>query len=207
MPNVFAVTFRAFRFYLDGTESGSTAAAAQDTNEAVNVGAGDLKRHLRVSLAETGSGSISGAATDDYQLQVSVDGGAYGNVTGSSTYVKADTGSGLTDGDATTDRAGEPVDNPGTGSFVAGIQEEADALIANWQLTANNFTEHVFALVLVAADFTVDGSRTLDFRVALNGGSPGITTSVVPRITVTKVPTPKPINILVAQSVGRSVTW
>jgi hypothetical protein len=178
---VFTPAFDAFRFYNDGSESGSSPWAAQSTNISVRCGAGDRKVHLRVRIQETGG--AAGASTDDWQLQYSKNGGAYTNVTASSSNVRADTGSSLTDGSATTNRATNGITD-GTGSFVAGVQEEGDGQIADHQLTASNFTEHVFALMLVAADLA--NGDTLDFRISLNGGSPGMTNSVTPRITVNK---------------------
>ena len=173
--NVFTPSQNAFRFYEDGTESGSSAIAVQNTNinRSVNT---DSKVHLRVLIQETGG--VAGASTDDWQLQYSFNGGAYANVTTSSTYVKADSASTLSDGGATTNRGTDGITD-GSGSFVAGEQSET-GLITDHQLTASNFTEHVYALVLVAND--VANGNTLDFRVLLNGST--ITYSVTPRITV-----------------------
>lgn len=184
MSGTFTPVVRAYRFYEDGTESGSAAIAAQDTDILRDVSA-NSKVHLRYSINETGA--KSGATTDDYQLQYSKNGGAYANVTASSSNVQADTGSSLTDDGATTDRA-TGISNPASGTFVAGIQEEGDGQIANHQLTASNFTEHVWALLLIAAD--LKGSDTLDFRVTLNGGTPGMTNNVTPTVTVKAVVIP-----------------
>lgn len=171
-----------FRFYADGTESGSTPEAAENTNVSVAVDS-NRKIHLRYRIQETGG--ASGATTDDYGLEFSRNGGAFTAVTASSSFVQADTASGLTDGAATTNRATDGIAD-GTGSFVAGEQEEGNGVIEDHQLTANNFTEHVWALLLIAADLG-DGD-TLDFRVTLNGGTPGMTNSVTPRITATEAP-------------------
>lgn len=182
--DAFVPVVNAFRFYADGTENGSSPLDAEDTNITVNVDGGDQQVHLRIRIDETGAGSLGGATTDDYQLQYSKNGGAYTSVTASSSDVHADTGSSLTDGGATTDRATNGISNPASGSFVAGIQEEGDGQIANWQLTADNFTEHVWALLVVAADLA--NGNTLAFRVTLNGGSPGMTNNVTPTITIQK---------------------
>lgn len=61
-----AITQAAYRFYADGTESGSTALAAQDTAPTVNVNT-NPNLQLRVRLQETAGGSPP--ATDDWQLQ------------------------------------------------------------------------------------------------------------------------------------------
>ena len=100
----------------------------------------------------------------------------------------------LTEAAATTNRATEGISD-GSGSFVAGQQDTEDGVILNHQLTASNFTEHVFALKIIAAD--VAPTDTLDFRLALNGGSPGMTNTVEPTITVVAAggTTPKTITV------------
>jgi hypothetical protein len=70
---------------------------------------------------------------------------------------------------------------------VAGEQEEANGVIEDFTLTASNFTEHVWALKIIAAD--VANEDLLEFRVTLNGGAPGLTNSVTPSILVSVAPT------------------
>jgi hypothetical protein len=181
--NAFTPVVNAFRFYTDGTEDGSTPAQNQDVNDALTAMLADTIRHLRYRIQESGN-DTSGATTDDYGLEVSVGGGGFQAVTAASTFVQAATGSALTDGGATTNRATNGITD-GSGVFAAGEQEEANGVIEDHQLTAANFTEHVWAILLVAADFTPATPTTLDFRVTLNGGAPGMTNSVTPRITVT----------------------
>lgn len=173
--NVFALTQERFRFYNDGTENGSTALAAENTNLTLLNGS---QVHLRIGFSETGTGSISGATTDDYQLQVSKNGGAYANVTTSSSNVKAVASANLTDAGTTTQRL-----SAGTGSFVAGEISEA-GLVTDRQITANNFSELLYAIEIVGAD--VAAGDTLDFRVLLNGATTNMTYSVTPRLTVSK---------------------
>jgi hypothetical protein len=73
------VTQAAFRFYEDGSESGSTALATQDTNITADVTSGDVDLGLRIRLQETAANP--GASTDDYQLQYELnDSGIYANV-------------------------------------------------------------------------------------------------------------------------------
>ncbi len=72
-----ALTQAAFRLYEDGTEAGSTAIAAQDTNITRDVTA-DSNLQLRVRLQETFG--VSGISTDDYQLQYSKNSGTYTDV-------------------------------------------------------------------------------------------------------------------------------
>lgn len=177
----FTPEFNAFRFYEDGTESGSTPWAAQDTDVTVNVTGGDQQIHLRVRIDETGGGTDGGAA-DTWGVEYSRNSGAWTQVTDTSSYVKADSTSGLTNDDPTTNRASNGISDPVSGSFVAGIQEEQNAFIGAHQLTKGDFTEHVFALLVIATD--VSNGDTLDFRMELNAGGPGMTNNVEPTITV-----------------------
>lgn len=179
----FLPAANAFRLYEDGTESGSAPIADQDIDINRNVEA-NSQVHLRMRVDEIGSGSAAGEATDDYALEVSINAGGFVAVTGASTGVQSDSGSSLTDGVATTNRATNGISDPGGGSFIAGEQEEINGVIEDYQLTADNFTEHVWALLLIAADLS--NGDTLDFRVTLNGGAPGMTNNVVPRITAEK---------------------
>lgn len=82
----------------------------------------------------------------------------------------------LTEGGATTNRLGA-----GTGSFLSG-KISRDGVVDDAQLTANNFTEHLFALTLKAS---LSNADTLDFRVLRNGAALN-TYTVTPRITVSK---------------------
>ena len=142
---------------------------------------------------DEGTGSISGQIiSGSFGTQALATAGASGDavITASTTVGAGGTvfavqpafvsGSQLTDGGATTDRSSDPISNPGGGSFVAGEQESANGLIENSQLTADNFTEHVWALKLLSTNLATDD--TLDFRLRLNGGA--ITNDFVPRITI-----------------------
>jgi hypothetical protein len=171
-----AQTQAAFRFYDDGTEAGSTAAGAQDTNISRDLSSGNSNLQLRLRLQEING--LSGAAGDDYQLQYSKNAGAYTNVTGASTNVLGFNSGSLTDGGATTNRLGA-----GTGSFVAGEISE-DGLVDDHQITASNYTEYLYSLTLVSADLA--DTDTLDFRVLRNGATVAAY-GVTPRITVSKV--------------------
>jgi MSHA biogenesis protein MshQ len=166
----------AFRFYDDGTEAGSTAIAAQDTNISRDVAAGNSNLQLRLRAQEINA--LPGAAVDDFQLQYSKNAGAYTNVTGGSANVRGFNSASLSDGGATTNRLGA-----GSGSFVAGVIAE-DGLADNHQITASNYTEYLFSLTLVSADLA--NADTLDFRLLRNGVTIAAY-SVVPRITITKV--------------------
>lgn len=178
MSNVFGITARAYRFYDDGTETGSTALAAENTAPTISVVSGNATCQLRYGVQESGSGSASGGTTDDYQLQYAKNGGAFANVAGASSNVRAFPSASLTDAAATTQRL-----SAGTGSFIAGEIDEADGIVTDWQLTADNFSELLFSIELVSADLA--HGDTLTFRVLRNGAVFN-TYSVTPTINVNK---------------------
>lgn len=182
---VFTAQFAGWRFYGDGTELGASpfGGAAEDANVTVNVDGGDVQIQIRVMVQEIGDGSESGATTDDWQLQYQKNGSGRDDITAASTDIQADTGSALTDGNATTNRVTDGVAD-GNGSFVAGEQEAGDGEVEDHQLTADNFSEHVFALLVIADD--VANGDTFDLRLTLNGGNPGMNNAVAPRITIEK---------------------
>lgn len=184
--DAFSPDANAFRFYEnDGSpsESASTPIAAQDVNITGRNVDSDSPLHLRYRVEEVGAGSVDGAATDDYQLQFRKGGGGFSDVTTTSSDVQVHTTSALTDVDPTTNRSTDGISD-GAGSFVVGEQEEGDGEITDHQLTGDNFTEHVWAVNLISADLL--DSDVLQFRLALNGGNPGMDNSAVPQITVIK---------------------
>jgi len=131
-------------------------------------------------MDEVGTGDIDGATTDDYQLQFQVNsGGGWSDVTASSSRVQTDTSSELSDGSATTNRTQDGISNGLGDAFVAGEQEDGDGEITDSQLTGNDYTEHVWALDLISADWTADDFVT--FRLRFNGGN--MANNVIPRIT------------------------
>lgn len=183
--DVFAPNANAFRFYNpDGDEATSTPKANQDTNITVSVTAGDTTVQLRYRIQN--ATAVAGATTDDFGIHCSHNAGAFSQVGGSTVIIPSgNPASGLNNDSATTNRATDGITD-GTGTFVAG-EQCTDGLLDNWQLTASNYSEIVYGLTVVAADVT--DADTIDFRVALNGGSPGMTNSVTPRITITKAAT------------------
>jgi len=181
---VFTPVVNAFRFYGDGTESGSSQLAAQDTNYTSATTAVDLQFQLRLRIDETGSSD--GATTDDWVLQYNKNGAAlWATVPTTSTIgLEMDGSSSLTDTGATTNRGTDSISDPGAGSFVASEQCKSNAEITDFQLTANNFTEAVWGL-RISIDECANGDY-FEFRLSLNGGLPGLTNNVTPRYTVTK---------------------
>lgn len=163
---------QAFRFYADGTESGSLAIDSQNADITPNCSS-DFDFQLRVRLYEDlddfGAGS-------NWRLQYSKNSGTWTNVTTSSSNVKGFNSSNLTEGQATTERL-----TGGSGSWQAGKCSE-DGEVNSVMLLTPSYTEFVYSLTIVAADVAEDD--TLDFRVLKDGSS--ITYSVTPRATATK---------------------
>ena len=182
--NAFTPAFQHFRFYADGTESGSSpyGGAAEDANVTVDVSSGDVQIQLRLMIEETG-GDTNGSSSDNWALLYDIDGAAtFAGIYGATHELEHDAGSTLTDDAATTNRATNGLTD-GAGTFVAGRQE-TNGQINNHQITAGDYTEHVYGLLVLAAN--VNNGTTLDFEFALNGGSPGMTNNVTPRITIVK---------------------
>lgn len=161
----------------NGSESAYTFAAAENTGINPTLIA-DANYSLRIAVTDA---IASGAGTDDWQLQVSINGGAFNNVTTSSTGAKAFNSSNLTDGGATTARL-TTVDTLTFNTFVAGLISE-DGLADNLGLTSNGYTEFVFTITLVNAD--LNNADVLTFRILCNGVVLNSYTQT-PTITITK---------------------
>ena len=171
-----SITQAAYRFYDQGTESGSVALQPQDTAHTGDLTGGDGLGHLRVRLQSTTAVAID--ATDDFTLQYEK------NTSG--TWVNVGTGAvigyndpNLTDAAATTNRLGA-----GTGSFVAGKVSE-DGLADNVGWTANNYTELLFSCQFVKAQL-ISGD-TIRFRVLRNGATTGMTYTQTPLVNIIQV--------------------
>jgi hypothetical protein len=177
MSVMFTLAQTQFRFYADGTETAAAALAAQNTNHTITVNS-NAACQLRVMVDETGG--VAGGSTDDYQLQVSKNAGAYADVTSSSADVRGYDSASLTAGGATTSRL-----TGGTGTFGAGDVAE-DGLCTDRAVPSSGYMEILYSLEVVAAD--VADADTLDFRVLRNGAT--VTYSVTPRLTVSKASPP-----------------
>lgn len=175
MIGSYIPSLRSFCFYEDGTESGSVATDAQDTNITRNNST-NSNLLLRVRIQETG-GANTAASPNNQQFQYSKNGGTWTNITTSSSDIKAFNSASLTDGEATTNRLGA-----GTGSFVAGVVMET-GIYDSGTPTSSNYTEYLLALTCIAADTAA--ADTFDFRVTYSGGSV-MTDTITPRITISK---------------------
>lgn len=183
---IFSPSFDAWRFYAGGDavdESTSTPLENEDTDHTADVDAGDVRFHFRFLIQE--NGGASGGATDDYGVEISVNGGGYIAIAADQA-VTFDSTSGLTDGAASTNRAAPDGITDGGGAFVVGEQIEGNNIVDDHQLIASRFTEHVGCWIVQAAN--VSNGDTIDFRITYNGGSPGMVQNVTPRINITKTP-------------------
>jgi hypothetical protein len=72
---------KVFRLYADGTESGSSALANQDTNYTADLTSGDLNLAIRLLIQETNNGFA--LSTDDFELRTELnDSGTFSPITG-----------------------------------------------------------------------------------------------------------------------------
>ena len=117
-----SVAHRAYRFYNDGTESGSTAVANEDTNITADLSGGDYNSLVRIGLQESGGGF--GDSTDDYFLWYShanksfVPVGSTGSTGTVDEYDRANRDTGLTTNAATFSTAYRGQAFIGNGAFI-----------------------------------------------------------------------------------------
>lgn len=152
--------------------------ANEDTNPAVGVIATDTTFLLRFTVQETGATLASNV---DMQFQVARNGGAFQNITTTSTIVKAVAATALTNAGNCTKRLS------GTGTFessAAGQTEDGLSGGNNCDIAASGNTETECGLQIVGTD--VAPGDVLTFRIT----SPDftVTNNVVPTITLPAAP-------------------
>lgn len=178
MPITFNLVQDGYRFYADdGNEAGSTALGTQDVALSLDVEV-RTALHLRIRLTET-TGSASGAATDDFQLQRAINGGTWEDVNAVNTGVQYSNSGNLTDSSATTERL---TGATGLGAFQAGEVSE-DGLVDDYQFLASNWSELLYSIAVNYSQVT--NGDTITFRVLLNGSTLG-GYSVTPTINISK---------------------
>lgn len=183
-----------WRFYEPGTESGSVAIAAEDTNITRQTGTGNAFQ-VRILLQETGDAN---GGTETYELRYSKNAGAYNLVTASSNDVRAVNDPSLTDDEVTTSRLAG-----GAGTFVAGRVDDVDgATTTGVQVRSLDNTEMLFSVYIVDAD--VADLDTLDFRAYITGGTAVEAYAGTGRVTVDKTAAPTP-QAVVATSAPTAV--
>ena len=190
MSAMFTPHFTAYRFYNDdGGEAASTAIAAEDTDINPNVDA-DFQYQFRALIEETGNSD--GTTMDDYQVEVDKNSTGFVDLTTTDVGGVRAVDAGLTNDAVTTNRASEPISDPGAGSFVDGEQSN-DGQVDNRQLTSGNFTEHVYGVEFVAAN--VANGDTFDFRFASPSAIVNIVTA---RATVVKTAVARKIVMVIS---------
>lgn len=167
-----AITQAAYRFYYDGSEASSVALAAQDTVPTLDYTAG-FSCFVRIRLQLTTASGTSG--TDDWQLEFDRNGANSWATPVGMTSVQ------VSEGQATTNRL-----TGGTGSFVAG-KVSLDRQVDNLAWSGNNYTELLFGFNLGPANVLHGDSIRL--RVLYNGATTGMTYTVYPTFSVTKLGT------------------
>lgn len=153
-----ALTQAAYRFYSDGTESGSTALGTQSTAYTLATNT-DQNIGVRVRVQET----LGGLSTDLYDLHYRTNGGSW-TLVGASTAVKNYNSPNTTNNGATTNRLGA-----GSGSFVAGKIFEQGSAGQTIALTGNNYTEILYQVTVQAASF--NNADVVEFKIVSGDGS------------------------------------
>ena len=183
------VTQAAYRFYADGTESGSTALAAQNTATPVTISAGLTPVQLRVLVQSTSAAGL--VATDTLALQVELNGsGSWSTIGSGSLHADYYDSAFLAHDEVTTNRL-----TGGTGAFRAGEVAEFFAP-SGFGLPGNYFTEVVYSIGL--SPLFANGD-VLRFRVLLNGATTGFTYSQTPTINIVMA---APIAVGVSDTTG-----
>jgi hypothetical protein len=151
-------------------DTAPTWIVAQNTNWAQNPG---VNFRLRFLIQNTTTGTPTG---NTVKIQVNRNGGAFQDVTTSSTIAKAVDAGASPDGTSiATARLG------GTGTYVAGQYDETGATTTTVTIGASGNTEYEFGLVINAAD--VNRGDKLQFKVVQLTGST-ITATTIPTVTV-----------------------
>lgn len=172
-------TQQRFQYFNDdGTESGATTKASVDTDWVPGVSDLDTPFRLRFEVGTTGMNE----SNRSYNIFLSVDGGAYAQITTTSTNGVISVASGHSsppaDNSATTERMA------GAGTFQAG-QWDNTGTTGNIAILVNQETEIEFCLQLDGANLS--GGEQLDFR-CYGGGAALDAYTITPRIA--SAPTP-----------------
>jgi hypothetical protein len=176
-----AVTQSHYRFGVDElAESTHGWYAAEDANPSAGTITNDFTFLLRFCCQCDGT-LLSNA---DFEFQVRRNGGAYQNITTTSTIVKAVAAACFANAENTTQRLS------GTGTFEAssqGCTEDGISGGAQFDIVANGNGETECSLQIVGGD--VSHGDVLDFRLTRDGGTLLDTYAVTPSLTVLKTQT------------------
>ena len=140
-----------WRFYADGTETGSVAEANENTDVTLEVA---TVYQVRWAVSETGSAVWT---TQDLQLEYNLNSAGWNDVNATSSVVQSAAG-GLVEADDTTDRI------TGQGSFQASeCQDETDGLTAGTDRVDTEYINAVWSFQILAAD--VVDTDTIQLRI------------------------------------------
>ena len=151
-------TQEAYHFGDPGTETGHSQDTINTARTLTVDGAGNYAFFLRIGIEDMANSDQNLSHT--YKLKYSKGGGAYTDVTASSSNVQAVADSNIADGAATTDRVVSANTN-----FQAGEYDEGDGTLDTITWTSGNswYTNVLFSLQIIDADMA-DGEH-LEFRV------------------------------------------
>jgi len=149
-----------------------------NSNTVISSGATSISRSkgianqvvLRIALDEHGGKNGS----EDFELWVSRNSGAYTQVTTTHTYVRTYTSALFTDGAACTQRLG----NGSTGSYINGQADKVNSIISAFVYGKDDYWEHCFAIYFTDSCATSD---TYDFQIRSTYTNSWGTT---PRVTI-----------------------
>lgn len=135
----------------DGSESASTFTETVNTTTDVTVTGGDVNLRLRLAVFDDGENVISSG-----QLEFSINGGGYNNLTNSSTGCIYYNSGNLTDGDDCTQR----ITATSFATTNEGVIETGAGGIAEFN---GSGTEHLYTITFIAADLVNNDS--INFRM------------------------------------------
>ena len=167
----------AFRFYEDGTESGATPRAAENTDITLDLSGGDAIVLYRVRIQASGGAASPGSSTMEWFA--AINGGSFNTLNSQSSRFTFP-GTQLSDGSTTTQQL-----SAGSGTFeTVGEQEESQSLIIATKPGANSHCEHILGVNFVATGFS--NNDTVDLRLTSNASVDSQTYSQIGRVTISK---------------------
>jgi len=136
----------------DGSESAATWPVAVNTTNDYDLGAGNVNARLRFAIFDTGESAISSG-----QLQFSINGGAYNNLTNTSTGCQYYNSANLTD----TNDCTQQINATTFEATNEGVIETGSGGIGEFN---NSGIEHEYTITFIAADLANNDS--INFRVS-----------------------------------------
>ncbi len=163
--------------YIQYAGAGASYAGALDTSIEVDVTAGNVQKRLRIGIENTDATTAGASA---YKVRVSKNGGAYADVTASSSNVKTFACANFADGDDVAQLI-----TSGTYQTDNNAAEESTgAFTLTAGLAASTKFETEIALEFISADLA--NGDSLDFRITQSDGTVLDTYTVTANATITK---------------------